>query len=636
MKRQKKSSEAFPKAAREPETKRKHTIRKVISLVKRLDPFLLPLIITTRLAASTTPFVTIFFSSRILDQLIEHAEFRIIMKSVLIMVVTSTLLNLTRWALEIFVGLRKQMIAERIHQMICEKSFEIDYEILERNETLDMVHRAKEGMQSRGDLGAFCDLLASCIEHICTIIYAAVLLLPLFLPKASASLSDSAPLSGAAAILNQWYSFVFLLLSMGLCLWITSFSNRRIARVQQADFEVTVRANRLVNYFKQLVYNYQQGKYIRLYKMQDMILDEMGKNMQEIENVDKKTLRKFRLLTCLNLSSYFLLQLSSYIYIGLKAIYSLISIGSTMRYVSTYQKLAQSIGNVFGVFIQINISSKYLAYFYDYMEISNNRYAGTIPLEKRDDGEYEIEFRNVSFHYPNSDVMVLSHVNEKLTLGQKMAIVGKNGAGKSTFIKLLCRLYDPTEGEILLNGVDIRYYDYKEYSALFSVVFQDFNLFSFSIAENVASSAEYDKDRIRDCVAKAGFGERLAALPDGIHTNIYQQEEHGIEISGGEAQKLAIARALYKDAAWVILDEPTSALDPISEYEIYQHFNELVKDKTSLYISHRMSSCRFCNKIYVFEDGRIVQRGSHDELIQDAGGLYYKLWNAQAQYYNMA
>ncbi len=307
-----------------------------------------------------------------------------------------------------------------------------------------------------------------------------------------------------------------------------------------------------------------------------------------------------------------------------------------MRYVSTYQKLAQSIGNVFGVFIQINISSKYLAYFYDYMEISNNRYAGTIPLEKRDDGEYEIEFRNVSFHYPNSDVMVLSHVNEKLTLGQKMAIVGKNGAGKSTFIKLLCRLYDPTEGEILLNGVDIRYYDYKEYSALFSVVFQDFNLFFFSIAENVASSAEYDEDRIRDCVAKAGFGERLAALPDGIHTNIYQQEEHGIEISGGEAQKLAIARALYKDAAWVILDEPTSALDPISEYEIYQHFNELVKDKTSLYISHRMSSCRFCNKIYVFEDGRIVQRGSHDELIQDAGGLYYKLWNAQAQYYNMA
>ncbi|MDE7299908.1 MAG: ABC transporter ATP-binding protein/permease [Lachnospiraceae bacterium] len=620
---------------------KKHTVYKVISLVQKLEPGLLPLIIITRLIASATPFITIFFSSRILDLLLSRAEFRIVMNEAFAMIAMSALFNIVRWGLEGIIGVKKQVLSEKVHRMICEKSFEIDYEILEKSETLDMVHRAQEGMNSRGNIGVFCDLLASSIEHICTIIYAAVLLFPLFIPKSSigltaaAGFSGTVNLSGIAGILNKWYSFVFLLVSMGGCLWITSFTNRRIARVQQEDFEVNVRNNRLVSCFSDFAYNYRQGKYIRLYKMQNMILGEIKKSLDSVENVDRNTIRKFRKLACLNLSSFLVLQLTSYIYIGLKAICSLISIGSTLRYVQAYQSLAQSLGNIFSMLIQINLTSKYLAYFYDYMEIPNKRYEGTLPVEKRDDGQYEIEFRNVSFHYPNNDTLVLSHINEKLSLRQKTAIVGKNGAGKSTFIKLLCRLYDPTEGEILLNGVDIRYYDYKEYTSLFSIVFQDFNLFSFSIAENVAASADYSEEHIRDCIRRAGFGERLDAMPDGIHTNIYQLEEKGLEISGGEAQKLAIARALYKDAPWVILDEPTSALDPVSEYEIYRHFDELVKNKTALYISHRMSSCRFCDQIYVFDGGNIVQHGSHEELMADGSGLYCQLWNAQAQYYNI-
>ena len=224
-------------------------------------------------------------------------------------------------------------------------------------------------------------------------------------------------------------------------------------------------------------------------------------------------------------------------------------------------------------------------------------------------------------------------MNQKIKIGTKTAIVGKNGAGKTTFIKLLCRLYEPTEGQILLNGIDIRYYDYKDYADLFAVVFQDFNLFSFSIAENVASNGSYDEARVIDCLNRAGFADRLAKLENGIKSNIYQQEEGGVEISGGEAQKIAIARALYKDAPLVILDEPTSALDPVSEYEIYKKFDEMVEDKTSIYISHRMSSCRFCDNILVFDDGQIVEHGTHDELVE-ANGLYADLWNAQAQYYN--
>lgn len=243
-----------------------------------------------------------------------------------------------------------------------------------------------------------------------------------------------------------------------------------------------------------------------------------------------------------------------------------------------------------------------------------------------------IEFRDVSFRYENEEE-ILSHLSFKIEKGKKVALVGNNGAGKSTFIKLLCRLYDPTEGEILLNGIDIRYYDYNEYIQLFSVVFQDFKLFSFTIAENVAVSKEFDEEKVRDCLRKAGFTERLGELEKDIHTNLFKLKEDGMEISGGEAQKIAIARALYKDSPLVILDEPTSALDPVSEYEIYRSFDRLVEEKTAIYISHRMSSCRFCNQILVFDNGKIVQQGSHDELVRDEAGLYYEMWSSQAKYY---
>ena len=214
-----------------------------------------------------------------------------------------------------------------------------------------------------------------------------------------------------------------------------------------------------------------------------------------------------------------------------------------------------------------------------------------------------------------------------------MALVGKNGCGKSTLIKLLCRLYDPTEGEITLNGIDIKKYSYEDYMALFSVVFQDSELFSFSIAENVAADTDYEVEQVKDCVIRAGLGERLSQMENGIETCLYKQfDERGVEISGGEAQKLCLARAIYKSAPFIILDEPTASLDPISEHDIYTKFNGIVGTKTAVYISHRLSSCRFCDEITVMEDGGIAERGSHEELLAK-GGVYKALWEAQAEYY---
>ena len=271
---------------------------------------------------------------------------------------------------------------------------------------------------------------------------------------------------------------------------------------------------------------------------------------------------------------------------------------------------------------------------YEFLDIPNAMYQGSLSTEKRADREYEIEFQDVSFRYPDTDVWTLRHVNMKFKIGRKMAVVGENGSGKTTFIKLLCRLYDPQEGKILLNGIDIRKYDYRDYMDVFAVVFQDFQLLAQPLGANVAGAQEYDESRVKKALIDAGFKERLDAMPEGLNTMLYKEfVKDGVEVSGGEAQKIAIARALYRNAPFIILDEPTAALDPIAEAEIYSKFNDIVGDKTAIYISHRLSSCKFCDEITVFHEGQVIQQGTHEELLKDERGKYYELWTAQAQYY---
>ncbi|MBP3609419.1 MAG: ABC transporter ATP-binding protein [Lachnospiraceae bacterium] len=317
-------------------------------------------------------------------------------------------------------------------------------------------------------------------------------------------------------------------------------------------------------------------------------------------------------------------------------------VGSIVQYIGALGKLGTGLQDMMFVLADNEVYCGHLQGLFDYLDIPNHKYEGTLPVEKRafcndGDTDYEIEFCNVSFRYPGAEDYALRNLFLKFKIGERLAVVGKNGSGKTTCIKLLCRLYDPTEGEIRLNGVDIRKYDYDEYLSIFSVVFQDFKLFSFSLGQNVAAAMEYDKEKAEQCLKKAGLSGRLKTMPDGMDTPLYKDfETEGVEISGGEAQKVALARALYKDAPFIILDEPTAALDPVAEAEIYTKFNDLTGDKTAIYISHRLSSCRFCDEIAVFDNGAVVQRGSHENLMKEKDGLYHELWTAQAQYYGIA
>ena len=416
-----------------------------------------------------------------------------------------------------------------------------------------------------------------------------------------------------------------------------AFTTRRIEAIFSHFMETAVHMNTLDGKYYDYINHYSSGKDIRLYDMAESLLGFISATMAEFHRSSLSLCWKQAVQKVAYVILNHVLKFCVYLIFLYAALLGQITIGSIAQYVSCVMLLLAAVSEAVSSIQTAFVNHTYLKRYFSYLDIPNPMYQGSLTVEKRDDNEYFVEFRDVSFRYPKTDTYALRHVNLKFKVGEKLAIVGRNGSGKTTFIKLMCRLYDPTEGEILLNGVNIKKYDYDEYMSIFSIVFQDFRLFAFRLGENVAAGPEYDREKASQCLIKAGFGERLAAMPEGPDSFLYKEfDDSGIEISGGEAQKIALARALYKDAPFLILDEPTAALDPVSEYEIYSKFNEIAGDKTAIYISHRLASCRFCDKIAVFDSGEIVQTGSHDTLIAQKGGRYHELWHAQAQYYTDA
>ncbi len=400
--------------------------------------------------------------------------------------------------------------------------------------------------------------------------------------------------------------------------------------------EERVHKSRRAGYLASLMTYAPMGKEVRVNNLEKWLYDSAEeyweKELFPIDKKHNKTMSNFQII-----SGVMGIAQSILIYVILSAgvLRSTMTIGDFSMYLSAAGTFSGAIMGVFGNYsVLMKNAVEFLRHY--------RRCISMVEKQKADEGtahiditeNAEIEFRNVSFKYPQTDRMILENINVKIKRGESLSIVGVNGAGKTTFVKLLCRFYEPTSGEILINGIPARDIPYETYRKLLSVVFQDYKLFPFTVRENIAMDTVADDDRLYDSIKKSGFEQRMETLPKKLDTYISKDfDPDGIELSGGESQKLAIARAVYRNTPIIIFDEPTSALDPIAEYNIYKSFHEIAENRTSLYISHRLSSTRFTDHIAVFAGNTIAEYGTHNELIQLEDGIYKKMFEMQAQYY---
>ena len=394
-------------------------------------------------------------------------------------------------------------------------------------------------------------------------------------------------------------------------------------------------AKRKLDYNNSLILNFSGGKEIRIFNAFDYFLNKLRHNFSELLSFNKKQIIYTRKTNYYKGFLKSLQILILYGYIMYEFSKGLITPGDIILFITATDQLSSSMESIMGVFSQLYNSVIHYNSFKDFMDIPEE-----FKLTAKKDtvlltaAAPLIEFKNVSFKYPNTDDYVLENVSIKINPYEKLSVVGDNGAGKTTFIKLLLRLYDVTNGEILINGINIKDYDYEEYISLFSPVFQDFKIFSFTIKENICfDDPNYSEDKLIYSIEKGNLAEKISSLPNNIDTYLFKDfVETGIDFSGGEKQRLAISRAFYKDAPVAVLDEPTASLDPIAEKEIYEQFNDMVEGKTAIYISHRMSSSKFCDNIAVFDNGKLAEYGTHIELM-NLGRIYAEMYNKQAEYY---
>jgi len=564
--------------------------------------------------------VVLFFSARILNELDGARDVQTIIIFVSITVAATFLLSTIRAFLtrEVASVSDWEFAYQKIRMMQSERFVKMDYAHAEDSNVSEVL--ARMDTQARGNgLGLLniYNYSTEAAQQLFSLVFAWMMLNGPFAMRVHGDVRWPV-----------WALFGFFIVGVLFALYLQS----RIQYKLKQLYEENAKANTAAQFYHNYVKVDQAAKDIRLYDQSAALL-----NIFNISFDMKKWSSFFFYNGRVNgvmLALLAVLGGGYYLIAGYGALGGDVMVGAIVQSVGAVTIFAMAIGTLIIVLGQLFNNTMFIKPMREYLALPDLLAKGTKPVPPPEGHCYRVEFKGVSFRYPGTEDYALKDLNLTFNAGERLAVVGRNGSGKTTMIKLLCRLYDPTEGEILLDGVNIKEYDYLKYTELFSVVFQDYCLFPFQVGANVATSAEYSKERVMECLEGAGFSQRLSTMPDGLDTILYKSfDEEGTQISGGEAQKVALARALYRDAPFVILDEPTAALDPIAEYEVYSTFDETIGSKTAVFISHRLSSCRFCHDIAVFDSGHVVQRGEHDELLADEDSLYSELWNAQAQHY---
>ncbi len=565
------------------------------------------------------PFISIYVSAMLLDALYEKRTLEEMVFWALLGAGAALLVSMLRHLTAKYKNTLWWAMRFRVEEPMMEKAMGMDYELMEDEEVQKLRARQAEYRKHGGSafeifIWQMELFLTACLKLVFAVV--TVCMLPVI----------SSGNGRMAAVV------ITVLLSAGLVLMRRAA--RRASRQEYDIWRDDADNERLDTFImSEVVLDPEAGKDIRLFHQQDL-LTACGERMCENGRKVYREISGIRMGQGVLQSLWAaVLGAAAYLYTGLQAYAGAIAPGSVVRYAGGIQQMVQAVTDLLYSWDYLHNYRGRMEEFFAYLDLPEKKKKGTIPVQKRQDGRFLIEFRNVSFKYPGTELWVLKNMDLRFEIGERVALVGPNGSGKTTFVKLLCRLYDPTEGTILMNDVDIRKYRYEEYMRLFSVVFQDFQVFSLNMGAYIAGSDRVDRQRALDAAGRAGLGELLSRMPDGLDTVIGRDfSENGFVLSGGEAQKLAMARAIYKDAPFVILDEPTAALDPVTENEVYTRLHEIIGNKTALFISHRLSACRFAGEILVFEDGDIVQRGSHDALCGQEG-LYRSMWEAQAKYY---
>ena len=598
-----------------------HAICRFLTMVSQGNHRVLFWLLGSAFAAATLPYLSLFFSARILNLLLAKS-YRACLYTVVVFLLTQYGLGLFEKICRQYLDGQKELCLARTEQKITAKALELEFEKFEKTETMDAIRRTNVSSMGSGNVGDQLIVIHTLITSLLSVLYALFFLLRLFL------LSDSSRNN----FFTSSFSMLALLLLCGVQLALSSRINRRSTQKKIELNQGNDHSNSVANYLVNVMLEERRADDIRIGHLDHFLDVQFGKAMEhflpmylDFARFSAITDGKTALLSLLS-------NFAAYLVIGARALYGVLPIGDVLLYAGSVTRAMSDLQTFLATGSEFDYINSYLSTYEDFIAQPSMAYDGTLPIEKRDDGQYEFAFHDVSFSYPGTNIPVLEHVTLSFAVGEKTALVGRNGAGKTTLIKLLCRLYEPTSGYITLNGIDIRKYSYKEYTQAFSVVFQDFHLFSLPLDENIAAGTEIDEAALQSSLAKVGLTECVQRLPQGTHTRLYNNNGTGVDLSGGEAQRTAIARALYKDAPFVILDEPTAALDPIAEAEIYEQFSQMISGKTAVYISHRMSSCKFCDRIVVLDHGRIAEDGTHDTLLANHG-IYANLYETQAQYY---
>ena len=424
-----------------------------------------------------------------------------------------------------------------------------------------------------------------------------------------------------------------LVLMLVLTIGINVFLLKRVKNVHGKNHEELSKHTKAVSYINRHAMERSDGKDIRIYQMQDWFLEKYDDAISNMDRIYGKIHTQYFMRRFKELGLGFITELISYGYLSYLLVESRLSVSEFVFSVGLVRTFSSNFSALIHKVQGLNNIHAFLTYMRKLLDLPEKEQKEGINTDRTKG--VEIEFKNVSFQYPEAETEVLSNINITIHSNEKLALIGLNGAGKTTFVKLLCGFYKPTKGEILVNGTPQSKYDRDEYMSLVSALFQDSMLFPVTVDENLTGNtlSEIDVKKLKYVLEMSGFSERYEGLPQGGETKVVREvHENATDFSGGEKQKLLFARALYKKAPLLILDEPTAALDPIAENELYLKYGEAAKNRTVVFISHRLSSTRFCDRIALLEGARILEEGTHEELLSK-NGRYAELFEMQSKYY---